>query len=183
MAVLHRAETERAERLEQEVLRLRADLRRAEEALVAAESGLRIGRSRADAISSLAEAEIEVARAAEQAPWRSSEIDAARSKLAEADEQVERGHFGAAVFFVYRARRIATQLLREAELVHQHPDAAFVRGERVNLRAGPSLEENVLTVLTLGTPVFPERDQDAWVLVRVSLGTVGWIHNSMLRTQ
>jgi SH3-like domain-containing protein len=68
-------------------------------------------------------------------------------------------------------------------MVRQRPDAAFIKESRVNLRAGPSIDEDVLTVLTLGTPVFPERDRGNWVLVRASLGSVGWIHRSMLRAQ
>jgi hypothetical protein len=183
VAVYHRAEIERAERLEQEVARLRTDLHRAEEALVAAESGLRAGYSRADAISSLAESKIQVARAAEEAPWRTGEIEEARLKLAEADEQVENGHFGAAVFFAYRALRISDQLLREAEMVRLRPDAAFVSTERANLRAGPSTDHEVATVLTHGTPVFPERDRGDWVLVRTSSGLVGWVHRDLIEVR
>jgi hypothetical protein len=180
VAVYHRAESERAESLEQEVARLRADLRRAEEALIAAESGLRAGYSRADAISTLAEAKIKVARAAEEAPWRSREVEEAQRKLVEADQQVEQGHFGAAVFFVYRARRLATQLLHEAELVRARPDASFVKVRRINLRAGPSTDYEVLAELTRGAPVFPERREGDWALVRASSGAVGWVHQNLI---
>jgi hypothetical protein len=180
LAVYHRAKTERAESLEQEVARLRADLQRAEQALVAAESGLRAGYTRADAISTLAEAQIQVARAAQEAPWRSSEVDEARRKLVEAAQQVQQGHFGAAVFFVYRARRISAQLLHEAKLVRARPDASFVKVRRLNLRAGPSIDHEVLAELTRGAPVFPERDQGDWVLVRASSEAVGWVHRSLI---
>jgi hypothetical protein len=180
LAVYHRAKTERAESLEQEVARLRADLQRAEEALVAAESGLRAGYTRADAISTMAEAQIQVARAAQEAPWRSSEVEEARRKLVEAAQQVQQGHFGAAVFFVYRARRISAQLLHEAKLVRARPDASFVKVRRLNLRAGPSIDHEVLAELTRGAPVFPERDQGDWVLVRASSEAVGWVHRSLI---
>jgi hypothetical protein len=84
--VYRRAESDRAGRLQQEVDRLRDDLRRAEEALVAVESGLRSRNGRADAVSSLAQARIEVERASQEAPWRGSEITEARAKLDEADK-------------------------------------------------------------------------------------------------
>ncbi|MCA9510091.1 MAG: SH3 domain-containing protein [Myxococcota bacterium] len=179
-AVYRRAESVRAERLGREVERLRADLRQAEEALIAAESGMRGNHSRADAVSSLAEARIEVERAARRTPWRRGEIDEARSKLDDADAQVEKANFGAAMFFVYSAKRIAQGLEREASVLADAPDARFVLGQRVNLRSGPSTHEAVVDVLNEGTPVFAERSGDTWTLVRTLHGEVGWVHSSLL---
>ena len=101
--VLRRAETDRIEELERQVERLRADLRHAEESLVTAESGLRGSQTRADAVTALADARIQVRRGADAATWRRAEIGEAQAKLEEADAQIADEHFGAAVFFVYRA--------------------------------------------------------------------------------
>lgn len=182
-AIYRRAETVRAERLAREVERLRADLRQAEEALISAESGMRANHSRADAISSLAEARIEVERAARKTPWRRGEIDEARSKLDDADAQVGQSNFGAAMFFVYSARRIAQSLEREASTLAGAADARFVRGQRVNLRSGPSTDDAVVDVLPAGTPVFAERSGDTWTLVRTLHGEVGWVHTSLIARQ
>jgi hypothetical protein len=181
VAIYRRAEVDRASQLEVEVERLRDDLRQAEEALVLAESGLRGSHTRADAVSSLAEARIQVERASGQAPWRGPAIREARGKLGEADNQIQEGHFGAALFFVYRATRIAEHLEREADKVAERPGTQYVRARRVNLRAGPSTSDAVVGVLTEGTPVFPELREDAWMLVRVTSGSVGWVHESLLR--
>lgn len=181
--VYRRAETERAARLAREVGQLRADLQQAEGALVAAESGLRGSYSRADAVSSLAEARIRVARAGKAAPWRSTELGEARAKLDDAAIQVAEGHFGAAQFFVYRAERIGDALEAEAESVYATPGAGFIRGRRVNLRSGPSTDDSVLSVLTFGTPVFPESDEPPWVLVRTASGDVGWVHDTLINTR
>lgn len=178
--VYRRAETERAARLAREVEQLRDDLRQAEEALVAVESGLRGSYSRADAISNLAEARIRVARAGGAAPWRAAQIAEARGKLDDAERQVEAGRFGAALFFVYRAERIADGLEAEARRVHGTPGTRFIRARRVNLRSGPSLGESVLAVLPAGTPVFPETRESPWVLVRTAAGEVGWVHAGLL---
>ena len=183
VAVYRRAEVDRAAQLETEVKQLRDDLRQAEEALVLAESGLSGSYSRADAVSSIAEARIEVERAASRVPWRTSAIEEARGKLEEADSQIEQDHFGAALFFVYRATRIAELLEREAKIVSERPGTQYVRVRMVNLRAGPSTAEPVVGVLTEGTPVFPELRTDLWTLVRVASGTVGWVHQSLLRSE
>ncbi len=183
VAIYRRAEVDRAERLQDEVERLRADLRQAEAALVLAESGLRGSHTRADAVSSVAEAGIQLERAAALAPWQSSAIREARAKLEEADGQIQQGHFGAALFFVYRATRIAELLEREAKIVRERPGTQHVGARRVNLRAGPSTSDAVVSVLSEGTPVFPELREDSWILVRVTTGSVGWVHQSLLRDE
>ena len=181
-AVYRRAEMDRSDRLEGEIRRLRADLRQAEQALMSAESGLRGNYSRADAVSSAAEARIELERVAVEAPWRSQEIAEARAKLVEADGQIAEGHFGAALFFVHRANGIAAELRRELTELRSRAGTLYVRVEQVNLRAGPSTDDDVIGVLPYGTPVFPERSRETWTLVRVGSGSVGWVHRSLLRT-
>jgi hypothetical protein len=181
--IYRRAEADRAARLAREVERLKDDLRQAEEALVMAESGLRGSHSRADAVSRLAEVRIQVERAAKAAPWRPHTILEAQRKIEEATRQVQAGHFGAALFFVYRAERIASNLETEADQVYGDPGTRFIRLEHVNLRSGPSTANRVLAVLSVGTPVFPESHGHGWVLVRTANGTLGWIHASLLATQ
>jgi hypothetical protein len=174
------AETERAAQLMQEISRLQADLEKAESALVEAESGLAGTHTRADAVSSLATTRIQILRAESRAPWRSREIADARRKLEEAERQVDEGRFGAALFFVYRARRVADSILDEAEIVARRGGARLIRATRVNLRAGPSIDETILSVLTRGTPVFPQADEGEWLLVQVSSGPSGWIHRRLV---
>jgi len=181
--VQQRVASERADRLARQVERLQTDLRQAEEALVMAESGLVGSHSRARAVSSLAEARIQVEGAGRAAPWRRDDIAAARAKLDEANRQIEERHFGAALFFVYRAERIAKALEAEAKQVHATPGARFVRVRRANLRGGPSLSEDVLTVVERGTPVFPESHRRDWILVRTTSDRVGWIHVDLLADQ
>ncbi len=180
VAIYQRALVDRANRLDAEVQRLRADLRRAEEALVLAESGLRGSHGRADAVSTLAEVRIQVERAAGMASWQADEIAEARNKLEEADRQIAAGNFGVAMFFAYRTARIAEHLEAEARAVRGRPGTLYVRVAGVNLRAGPSTDDQVIRVLVRGTPVFPEQTRDAWTLVRVASGSVGWVHGNLL---
>jgi hypothetical protein len=179
--IYRRAESERVSRLEREVERLRADLAEAEQELVAAESGLRGSRSRADAISALAEARIQVERAAQRAPWRAPLLKEAEEKLDEAERLVEARNFGSAIFFASRAARIARNALEEARMAESESGARIISGRRVNLRDGPSTQHAVLAVLLVGTPVFPEREEGDWVLLRTADGPVGWVHHSLIR--
>jgi hypothetical protein len=180
-ALYRAAQRDRYGYLEREVVRLKADLEQAEQQLVAIESGLRGTHTRADAVSSIGDARIAVERAGRRAPWRAADAEEARAKVAEAERQLEAGHTGSAVFFASRALRIAANLDAEASQVERHATTRFVRGSHVNLRSGPSTRHLVVDVLSESMPVFPERSDGQWVLVRTVNGPVGWIHTSLLR--
>jgi hypothetical protein len=181
--IYRRADAARLRLLEQEVERLSADLRSAEEALVAVESGLRASQTRTEAVSRIAEARIAVERAGRRAPWNTAAAAEAREKLAEAERQLAEGRVGSAIFFASRAERIARTLVAEAERVGKAPDKRFVRGGRVNLRGQPTTDSPVVAVLPVELPVFPESDAGEWVLVRTLAGDVGWVHASLLRSR
>ena len=181
--LFRQAETERATQLIREIARLQADLKTAESVLVEAESGLAGTHSRADAVSSLAVVRIQVERAAASAPWRAKEVAGARNKLDEAERQVQESRFGAALFFVYRARRVAESILDEVDLVQRDGNVQLIQASRANLRAGPSTTESILSVLSLGTPVFTQANEGEWVLVQVIGGPVGWIHRRLVGTR
>jgi hypothetical protein len=178
--VQQEADADRVRALEFEVERLRADLAAAEQTLVAVESGMRGTQGRAEAVSALAEARIELDRAARRAPWRRDVAEEARAKLAEAEHQLALRHVGSAVFFVSRARRMAESLAAEAQRVETDPKTQFVRAARVNLRSGPSADARVMEALPAQLPVFAERREGDWVLVRTVTGSVGFVHADLI---
>jgi len=178
--VYRRAEEGRSQWLEREVERLRADLRQAEDAMVAIESGQRGHQTRANAVSAIAEARIAVERAERQAPWRAEDVREAERKLEEADAQLQSGHFGSAVFFASRASRIAAALGREGRVVAKAGNVRFVAARQLNLRAEPSRDASVIGRLSQGTPVFSERVEGDWTLVRTPEGQVGWVFAGLL---
>ena len=178
--IYRRAEAERSEFFKREVERLRADLQQAEESIVALESGLRDGRSRADAVSAVAEARVGLERLRAQVPWCGDRVGEAEQKLDEADAQLANGNVGAAVFFASRAKRITETLRAEARQVALWSTQHTIRGDRVNLRSGPSREHDVIGVLLHATPVFPERSLDDWTLVRTPDGRIGWVLGELL---
>lgn len=181
--IRRRADADRLRALEREVDRLRADLRAAEETLLAVESGMRGAQGRAEAVSALAEARIQVDRAARRAPWRPEAAAEARAKLAEAERELAANHVGSAVFFVSRARRIAESLGAEVERVASDPNAGFVRGDRVNLREGPTPLARVIETLPAALPVFVEGREGDWSLVRTATGQVGFVRSDLLTTR
>ncbi|MGI9431262.1 MAG: SH3 domain-containing protein [Myxococcota bacterium] len=171
-----RAEADRAIFLEREVERLRDDLEAAEEALIAVESGLNSSYTRATAVSALAEARISVQRAEAELPYLPEVVAEAHGKLEKADSQLAEGHLGAAICFATRAHRISQSAVDDALEASGQPDVRFIAGNRVNLREGPSTEHAVAGQLHRGTPVFPERAREDWLLLRTVRGRVGWVH-------
>ncbi len=174
---------QRGQRLQRDVERLRADVLQAEETLITIESGLKGVHTRAQAVSELADSRILVERAVELAPWREASAQEAREKLAEADRHVEAGHFGSAIFFTSRARRISETLIQEAEAFTQARKVRYVNGPKANLRSQPSTGSKILEVLGRATPVIPERLGGTWVRVRTPSGRVGWIYARLLSKQ
>lgn len=179
-ASYRRAEAERAEFYAREVERLRADLRQAEESLVAMESGLRGFQSRVDAVSALAEARIALERVSPSVPWRRDRVEEAHNKLAEASRQLQAGHVGSAVFFTSRAQRITENLQAEVRQVAGWEHKSLIVGDAVELRTAPTGEADVVDTLVAQTPVFPERSQSNWTLVRTPSGRIGWVRASRL---
>ncbi len=180
-AVYERAQAERSEFFEREVERLRADLRQAEESIVALESGLRQPHSRADAVSAVAEARIALDRVSRDVPWRADRVAEAREKVDEAARQLDAGHIGAAIFFASRAQRVTDSLRAEARQVALWDERHAIRGARVHLRAGPSLSHRIVAILLKETPVYPERRLGEWTLVRTPDGRIGWVFSELLR--
>ncbi len=174
---------QQAQRLQRDVERLHADIRQAEETLITIESGLKGVHTRAEAVSALADSRILVERAAKLAPWRATSAQEAREKLVEADRHVQAGHFGSAIFFTSRARRIASTLILEAEAFTQARKVRYVNGPKANLRSQPSTGGKILEVLGKATPVIPDRLGGSWIRVRTPSGRVGWIYAKLLSEQ
>ena len=181
--IYRQAQLDQIQGLERTVQRLRGELHEAENAMVAIESGLRGAQTRADAVSTLAEARISVERARSSTPWRPAEIAEVTEKLEEAERQFQSGNSGSAVFFASRAKHVADALREEALQAAGAQAVRKITAPRANLRAGPSTENDVLLVLSQATPVLPQRSDGDWVLVRTLDGAAGWVHASLLEAR
>ena len=175
-----RADLARMEQLENDVRRLTSDLRQAERSLIAVESKLSGAHTRARAVRAMAEARSQLERAARDAPWQVEELRAARQKLDAADKQIRAGHYGAAMLFASRAKRSAGDIAAEGRAVRNAKDVSQVRAELAAVREKPSRKSRIVVKLARGTPVFPEKREKGWVLVRTTTGKIGWVAGSLL---
>ncbi|MBI4641646.1 MAG: tetratricopeptide repeat protein [Candidatus Tectomicrobia bacterium] len=62
------------------------------------------------------------------------------------------------------------------------PFPAYVKEPMVNVRSGPSIEASILTRAKQGDRVLIEEVQSNWWRSKLSDGTKGWIHKSVLTT-
>lgn len=175
--------SERIVELENVVAKLQDRLAHTEGELAALETQLGETHNRADAVSALAAARVAVQRAARDAPWDTLEINAANDRLEVAEGHIDQGDYGAAAFFAYRANQAAERLISDAKQMDEPNITMFIKGERVNLRAGPSTENDILDVLDEGTPVFSIHRNANWVHVRTLSGEEGWVHASLLNSE
>jgi len=175
-----RASRARIEQLEAEILRLQSGLAQAQEVIVAAESQLSGAHTRAMAVRSAAEARSSLEKAAARAPWKRAEAAQASQLLAEADQHVLAGHFGAAILLASRVERVASAIDQERRALRGARGALRVAVARANLREEPSTDAKVIASLTQGTPLLPERREADWTLVRTPQNHLGWVHGSVV---
>ncbi|MBW2279452.1 MAG: hypothetical protein JRG82_01820 [Deltaproteobacteria bacterium] len=98
---------QRVARLEEDLERLRADLRHAEEALVSLGSPGGAQQGRTDAVSAIAHARSRIELAAQVGGDSAQMLPEARRSLLEAERQLHGGRHQTASYFAARARRMA----------------------------------------------------------------------------
>lgn len=170
---------QRIARLEEDVVRLRADLRHAEDALVSLGSSSGGQRGRADAVSSVAQARGRIDLAAQVGGDSAQILPAARRTLQEAERQLRDGRHETAAYFAARSRRMAEAVLRQAALTRV-PAPLRVSSDEVRLRKGPSADYAVIETLARRDRVLAEAEAGDWVRVRAPSGKTGWVHGSLL---
>jgi hypothetical protein len=191
--------------MERELARIRIDLlersaqledteRRLGEAtteVVRAMARLRTLATRAEAASSIAEAEVTVqqlkGRAGAQAP---SEVREAEAALRNASAAFDAENFGGAVYLATQAKRIATAgrgRLAEAGTATRPGERALAvpvpltTTARANLRAAPGGTAEVIETVPAGTALTAYAASQEWLRVTMSDGRSAWIHQSLAK--
>lgn len=180
-AELARLDDERSEAI-QEVVRTKSKLRGIE--------------SKAEAASTMAEAEIALkqvnAAAAKAKQDAGPGVRKAEQLLAMSAAEFSNSNYGGTIYLATQAKSLIgtrreqiganNQPLQPDEVAFAFP-IALKSLQRSNVRDGPGITFAVLLTLPRETPVLGLAYKDQWVRVRVEDGRGGWMHYSLLDNQ
>jgi len=168
---------------------LQAQLDDAVVEVVRAKAKLRSLESRAEAASTMAEAE--AALKALDPAARREQVEKAEELLRMSAEEFEKENYGGALFLAGQAkghlraaeaRPAADRELLPGEVVLAAPLELHVT-TGANLREGPGQEFRVLTTLSRDTAVTAVSRKGRWVQVRDGRGTTGWVFEALLEVR
>lgn len=163
--------------------------------VVRAKAKLRSIESRAEAASTMAEAEIALktlkAMEISDADGASDQFGKAESMLKMSASEFKRENYGGALYLAGQAK---AQIKAIQGSLKQQSSSQLIAGEvlfrpplplilikRSNLRKVPDLDAEVLRVLEKGMPVIGYSHKDNWVRVQMEDGESGWIHQSLIQ--
>lgn len=177
----HQAEAERR-RLEERVALLQRHLDATETELIRSKARLKGVETRAEASAAIAEARVLMRRALD-ARGRTDALGLCQISLDKAEDAMEKGNFGMAVFYAVQARDRAAELVQPpAEAPRDRPAAKahyVVAVQSANLRAEPFTTAPVVAQLKKGQPVEARALRGEWVQVQAG-GQAGWVLRSLL---
>ena len=162
-------------RLEVRVALLQRHLDATETELIRSKARLKGVETRAEASAAIAEARVLMRRALD-ARGRTDAVGLCQISLDKAEDAMEKGNFGMAVFYAVQARD------RAAEAPRDKPSAKssyVVAVGSANLRAEPGTSAAVVAQLKKGQAVEALALRGEWVQVRVA-GQTGWLLRSLL---
>ena len=178
--------------------RMLAQQRRLDDAItevVRAKAKLRSIESKAEAASTIAEAEIAVKSMSPRSDSTGDEtLATARAKAVQLLEQSSREfkaqNYGGALYLAIQAKNqvgggnrlpMADDAIAAAadETTFDHP-LSLALAKNTNLRQGPALTSSVLTTLKAGTAIVGYSYKGDWIRVAAVPGTAGWVHQSLV---
>lgn len=169
-------------RLEERVALLQRHLDATETELIRSKARLKGVETRAEASAAIAEARVLMRRALD-ARGRTDAVGLCQISLDKAEDAMEKGNFGMAVFYAVQARDRAAELLQPAaEAPRDKPSAKagyVVAVSSANLRAEPGTSAAVVAQLKKGQAVEALALRGEWVQVRAA-GQTGWLLRSLL---
>lgn len=164
--------------------------------VVRAKAKLRSIESRAEAASTMAEAEIALKSLkgrdfSESSGEASGQFDKAESMLKMSAGEFRRENYGGALYLAGQAKaqikaiKVSFKQQENGELITGEvlfrPPLPLILIKRSNLRTVPDLGSDVLQVLEKGTPVIGYSHKDEWVRIQMEDGPSGWVHQSLIQ--
>lgn len=165
--------------------------------VVRTKARLRSLESKAEAASTIAEAEIAVNTLKKGAPSadeaNQEEIAAADQLLKMSMEEFKARNFGGALYLANQAkgqvRAVQMQISGGAEMSTVKGEEPFAQPfplkliKNSNLRQGPGLDEKILVTLSKGTQVTGYAFKESWVKVKTKDGLTGWLFQSLVEVR
>lgn len=165
--------------------------------VVRSKAKLRSIESKAEAVSTLAEAEIAVKTLkrtlSEMDTFALEELSKAEHLLNMSADEYQKQNFGGAL---YLANQSKNQVRTIQDRIHRSPESEAVAGEspfsrplhfkvltNSNLRSGPSLTAEIIGKLDRDTSVIGYAAKDDWVRIKTQEGVFGWIFRPLVETR
>jgi len=162
--------------------------------VVRANAKLHSVESRAEAASTIAEAEVgmRALRSAAGSDQRGPEIDQAEQLLEMSAAEFDNENYGGSLYLSSQAKNLIA--LAQGRLTGDN--LPFLAGEMLfavpiplqvtgtsNIREGPGTNFEVLFVLSTGTPLMGQAYKDQWVRIRDDEDRTGWIYYTLVKSR
>jgi hypothetical protein len=165
--------------------------------VVRSKAKLRSIESKAEAVSTLAEAEIAVKALkrtlSEMDTFALEELSKAENLLSMSADEYQKQNFGGAL---YLANQSKNQVRTIQDRIHRSPASEAVSGEspfyrplhfkvrtNSNLRDGPSLAARIIGKLDRDTSVVGYAAKEDWVRIKTQEGVFGWVFRPLVETR
>jgi hypothetical protein len=147
--------------------------------------------SKAEAVSCLAEAEIEISSIAKPGTegGKPPDFSQVNDLLVQSRSALDRNDYQDACSLATRALSLGRKLHLQSTLVATAKTSVYASFleplnlqtvKRSNLRARPGTRNKILTTLDAGSPVNASGYQGNWIRVTTGSGQTGWIHHTLL---
>jgi len=173
-----------------EVAELRAQLNEAIQEVVRTKAKLQTVESRAEAASTMAEAEIALRAVRDAAPEPGPEVFQAERLLEAAAREFENENYGGSLYLASQVQSLVSigqVRLGGDDLSGRAGEVLFPIPLRIevartsNVREGPGLDFDILFTLDADTPLTGLAYKDQWMRVRDARGRTGWIFHALVR--
>jgi hypothetical protein len=165
--------------------------------VVRTKSKLRSIESKAEAASTIAEAEIAVRSIKNRIETKQrdklDELKKAERLLEMSMREFKAQNYGGALYLAVQSKN---QVSAGGRRLREHDETARVNGEvafdqpltlsltkNTNLRAGPGLSQPILMTLQQGRAIVGYAYMRSWIRVHTEDGMVGWVHQSLVRAR
>lgn len=173
-----------------EIKRLSSAQEQAIQEIVRVKAKLRSRNSKAETVANLAEVKLALQGLDSEkiADFQTEALSSAKQYVAMSESALQEGNYDGASYLIAQAKsslRAATTSPDERQKSNQANSfsvpVVMTVLKRGNVRKGPGMERRVLTQMKPGSRVMATGYQGAWVRVRLTDETSGWIHFSLLK--